>query len=193
MRILSTVIIILITTVAIAKNLDEANGMAYSKDVRNALFTVELDPNETHCLAQNIYFEAGNQSLEGMAAVADVTINRVESSRYPNTICDVVKQGLKHPSGNMKRNKCQFSWYCDGKSDDIPVDSLHMGINEAWKNSQHIASSMLIEYNLSKTNWLGITEGSTHYHAHYVVPNWINDNGMKRIRQIGSHIFYKFW
>ena len=154
---------------------------------------VNLDPTQTYCLAQNIFFEAGNQSLEGMAAVADVTINRVESSRYPNTICDVVKQGLKHPSGNMKRNKCQFSWYCDGKSDAIPVDTLNMGINEAWKNSQHIASSMLIEYNLRKTNWLGITEGSTHYHAHYVVPNWINDNGMKRIRQIGSHIFYKFW
>ena len=92
MRILSTIIIVLITTVAIAKNLDEANGMAYSQDVRNALFTVNIDPNEKHCLAQNIYFEAGNQSLEGMAAVADVTINRKDNASYPNTICEVVYQ-----------------------------------------------------------------------------------------------------
>ena len=187
MRILSTIIIILITTVAIAKNLDEANGMAYSKDVRNALFTVELDPNETHCLAQNIYFEAGNQSLEGMAAVADVTINRVENSRYPDTVCGVVYQGLKHADGQMKRNKCQFSWYCDGKSDRIPSTQMHN-----FENAQNIANAMLLEYELSQTHWLGITEGSTHYHAHYVVPNWIHDNGMKRKKQIGKHIFYKF-
>ena len=155
---------------------------------------VEIDVNEQHCLAQNIYFEAGNQSLEGMAAVADVTLNRVQEGRYPNDICSVVKQGLKHPNGTMKIHKCQFSWYCDGKSDSIPVDSLHLGINKAWANSQFIAKAILLEYNLTdKGSYFGITEGSTHYHANYVVPNWIHDVGMKRTGQIGSHIFYKFW
>lgn len=187
MRILSTIIIILITTVAIAKNLDDANGMTYSPDVRNALFTVNIDPEESHCLAQNIYFEAGNQSLEGMAAVADVTINRKDSSRYPDTICGVVYQGLKYPDGQMKRYKCQFSWYCDGKSDRIPSTQMH-----EFKNAQDIAYAMLLEYELRQTRWLGITEGATHYHATYVVPNWVHDRGMKRKKQIGKHIFYKF-
>ena len=155
---------------------------------------VELDIVQLDCLAQNIYFEAGNQSLDGMAAVADVTLNRVQNSRYPNDICSVVKEGLKHPNGMMKRNKCQFSWYCDGKSDDIPDLILHPGVNKAWENSQLIAKAMLLEYNLAdKGSYFGITEGSTHYHANYVVPNWIHDVGMKRTGQIGSHIFYKFW
>ena len=157
------------------------------------LMSSQIDTAQAYCLAQNIYFEAGNQSLEGMAAVADVTLNRVQEERYPDTICGVVKAGVKNSNGTMKKHKCQFSWYCDGKSDEIPVDSLHLGINEAWKNSQHIARAMLLEYNLTDVGtYFGITEGSTHYHATYVVPNWINDRGMVRIRQIGSHIFYKF-
>ena len=151
---------------------------------------VEIDVNEQHCLAQNIYFEAGNQSLEGMAAVADVTLNRVKSSRFPDTICEVVKQGLKHSSGEMKRNKCQFSWYCDGKSDFI---SRNIVLTKEWSNSKKISEDILQEfYNMKEGNLIGITSESTHYHANYVVPNWIHDIGMKRITQIGSHIFYKF-
>ena len=94
----------------------------------------------------------------------------------------------------MKRYKCQFSWYCDGKSDIVPSisASLNQGISSAWINSQEIAYAMLLEYELSQVSWLGITQGSTHYHANYVVPNWVEDRGMKRVKQIGSHIFYKF-
>ena len=151
---------------------------------------VEIDVNEKHCLAQNIYFEAGNQSLDGMAAVADVTLNRVQNSRYPNTICDVVKQGLKDQYGGMRRNMCQFSWYCDGKSDFI---SRKIVLTEEWSNSKKIAEDILQEfYGMKEENWIGITSESTYYHANYVVPNWIHDIGMKRITQIGSHIFYKF-
>jgi spore germination cell wall hydrolase CwlJ-like protein len=151
---------------------------------------VEIDVNETHCLAQNIYFEAGNQSLDGMAAVADVTLNRVKSSRFPSTICDVVKQGLKDQYGGMRRNLCQFSWYCDGKSDNI---SRKIVLTKEWWNSKKIAEDILLEFHgMKEGNWMGITSESTHYHANYVVPNWINDIGMKRKIQIGSHIFYKF-
>ena len=157
-----------------------------NSEVKSTHYT-ELDPKETYCLAQNIYFEAGNQSLDGMAAVADVTINRVESSRYPDSICGVVKQGLKHSNGTMKRNMCQFSWYCDGKSDKV------LTYTKAWENSQYVAKAMLLEYNLEdKGSYFGITSGSTHYHATYVAPDWIHDRGMIRIEQIGSHIFYKF-
>ena len=149
----------------------------------------KINAEQLQCLAQNIYFEAGNQSLEGMAAVADVTLNRVQEDRYPDTICGVVKQGLKNPNGTMKRWKCQFSWYCDGKSDKIP----NMPNNQTWQNAEFVAKAMLLEYSLTDTgDYFGITCGSTHYHATYVVPDWIEDRGMNRTKQIGAHIFYKF-
>ena len=71
------------------------------------------------CLALNVYHESKNQSFIGQVAVAQVVMNRVQDSRYPNNVCDVVKQGLTYkwkPTLPIK-NKCQFSWYCDGKSD----------------------------------------------------------------------------
>ena len=64
--------------------------------------------DEVTCLAQNIYWEARNQSIQGMYAVADVTLNRVKDKRWPSTVCEVVKQ---------RRRSRQFSWYCDGKPD----------------------------------------------------------------------------
>ena len=89
------------------------------------------DP-ELFCLAQNIFHEAGTESFMGKVAVALVTLNRVKDNRYPNTVCDVVKQGPIRESWKTKmtpdpsdaefypvRNMCQFSWYCDGKDDRI--------------------------------------------------------------------------
>ena len=162
-----------------------AETISHSKDFAN-----QIDSSQLYCLTQNVYFEAGNQSLEGMAAVADVTLNRVQEDRYPNTICEVVKQGVKHPNGTMKRNKCQFSWYCDGKSDRVP----NIENNQIWRDAEFVAKAMLLEYNMTEEgNYFGITCGSTHYHANYVVPAWIDDAGMNRTKQIGKHIFYKFW
>ena len=81
--------------------------------------------DEVKCLAQNIYWEARNQSIQGMYAVADVTLNRVKDKRWPSTVCEVVKQ-RKNERGKWI---CQFSWYCDGKSDtpknrEMPVFNL---------------------------------------------------------------------
>ena len=81
--------------------------------------------DEVKCLAQNIYWEARNQSIQGMYAVADVTLNRVKDKRWPSTVCEVVKQ-RKNAGGKWV---CQFSWYCDGKSDtpknrEMPVFNL---------------------------------------------------------------------
>ena len=77
------------------------------------------------CLALNTYHEAKNQSLVGQIATAQVVMNRVEDNRFPNTICEVVKQGPTRPSWEDPKkeypikHRCQFSWYCDGK-DDTP-------------------------------------------------------------------------
>lgn len=143
----------------------------------NILFSHDNEP-QVWCLAQNIYYEARGSSLADQAAVADVVLNRVKDSRYPNTICEVVHQGKQYANGQMVRNMCQFSWYCDGKS-DYPRDS------EAWSKAQQTAY-MMFYYK----DYRGITEGATHYHADYVKPKWARD--LQLVGRIGVHIFYRW-
>ena len=139
------------------------------------------DPNnEIYCLAQNIYFEAGNQPLAGKVAVSQVVINRVEHPSYPDNICDVVYQAKLRVNWKNEfvpiKNQCQFSWFCDGKSDD-PVDS------QTWLLSMHIARDVV------QQKYGDITEGSTHYHSDKVDPYWASS--LNRTVVINNHIFYK--
>ena len=131
------------------------------------------------CLALNVYHEAKNQSLAGQIAVAEVVMNRVDDSRYPNNVCDVVKQGLTYkwkPSVPI-RNQCQFSWYCDGKSDVAKE-------KEAWKESVSVAKGVYYGY------LDAYLEGATHYHAYYVNPSWAETKTY--ITRIDDHIFYRW-
>ena len=136
------------------------------------------------CLALNTYHEAKNQSMIGQVATAQVVMNRVKDSRFPNTVCEVVKQGPPSPSWEDPkkeypgRHKCQFSWYCDGK-DDTPKNE------KAWKTAQDVA--FLVLYDKIK---LDVTEGATHYHATYVRPSWAKTK--KRTTRIEKHIFYRW-
>lgn len=138
---------------------------------------------QTQCLAENVYFEARNQPLAGQFAVMSVTINRVNDDRYPNTICEVVKQGPHRPSwkgtGEMipVRHRCQFSWYCDGKSDKTRD-------TEAWE------IAMLIATGVYNGNLGDFVEGATHYHATYVLPEWAETK--TKTVQIGDHVFYRW-
>jgi spore germination cell wall hydrolase CwlJ-like protein len=139
------------------------------------------DPNnEMYCMAQNIYFEAGNQPLAGKIAVSQVVLNRVKHPSYPDNICDVVYQAKMKVNWKNKivpiRNQCQFSWFCDGKSDD-PVDS------QTWLSALHIARDVVQE------RYGDITEGSTHYHADSVHPYWADSLYQTVI--INNHTFYK--
>ena len=139
------------------------------------------DPNnEIYCLAQNIYFEAGNQPLAGKVAVSQVVINRVEHPSYPDNICEVVYQAKLRVNWKNEfvpiKNQCQFSWFCDGKSDD-PVDS------QTWLLSMHIARDVV------QQKYGDITEGSTHYHSDKVDPYWASS--LNRTVVINNHIFYK--
>ena len=133
---------------------------------------------QVQCMALNVYYEARGSNLADKAAVADVVLNRVNDSRYPDTICSVVKQGLQDANGNMRRNKCQFSWYCDGKH-DRPQDE------DRWVEAQSIAWNMVEE-----GKFRGITEGATHYHATYVEPQWAST--LQLVGRIGAHIFYRW-
>ena len=143
----------------------------------NILYSAEQEP-EAWCLAQNIYYEARGSNLADQVAVADVVLNRVLDTRYPNTVCEVVKQGEQHANGQMKRHRCQFSWYCDGKS-DYPTDK------DAWANAQQRAYMMIVH-----NDYRGISQGATHYHAKYVSPNSARDFDL--VGRIGVHIFYRW-
>ena len=131
------------------------------------------------CMAANIYHEAKNQPMAGQIAVAQVVMNRVNDSRYPDNVCDVIKQGLTYKNGKVVLGKCQFSWYCDGKKDDVDKKS------EKWRNSLRYAS-MVITNRIT----LDVTEGATHYHATYVRPAWARTK-TKTVR-INRHIFYRW-
>lgn len=145
-----------------------------------------VEDDELECLALNIYHESRSDNLAGKAAVADVVMNRVLDSRYPNTICGAVYQGKRSKWWADRgedvpvRNMCQFSWFCDGEPDE-PKNEV------AWKEAHLIANNFL-----AYGHYRGITEGATHYHATYVNPNWIYDKGMHLIGRIGDHIFYRW-
>jgi spore germination cell wall hydrolase CwlJ-like protein len=155
---------------------------------------ISRDP-EAICMALNIYYESRSDNLAGQYAVADVVLNRMQDNRYPNTVCEVIKQGPVKESWKTKkdpdlpeserifnpiRHMCQFSWWCDGKSDE-PSDET------GWAQAQYVAGNIM--YN---AKYRGITEGATHYHATYVKPKWRFDRGMNHIGRIGSHIFYRW-
>lgn len=125
---------------------------------------------ELHCLALNIYHEARSEPLSGQLAVAQVTLNRVASKSFPHSVCEVVKQG------GQKRNRCQFSWWCDGKSDQ-PTEM------KAWRKSLDLGRRVLAEQ-LSDP-----TDGALFYHATYVSPKW--SRSFQRTTQIGRHLFYR--
>tara|TARA_R100001082_G_C4252412_1_gene112010 strand:- start:58 stop:483 length:426 start_codon:yes stop_codon:yes gene_type:complete len=131
------------------------------------------------CMASNIYFEAKNESMLGQFAVAQVVMNRVYDDRYPNTVCDVVKQGLTYKNGKVVLGKCQFSWYCDGKSDQPDMKS------KKWSNAIRYASIIMTE-----TINIDVTDGATHYHATYVRPAWAKTK--TRTTRIDKHIFYRW-
>ena len=144
--------------------------------------------NEVNCLAKNVYFEARDQPTKGQIAVALVTINRAKSKRFPNTICRVVEQASRYKSGKLKRNMCQFSWYCDGVS-DIPREKI------AWGISLLIARAMLKQPGGYITHfgepWVidDFLNGATHYHNLDVNPYW--NRKMLKVITIGDHIFWK--
>lgn len=123
------------------------------------------------CLALNVYHEARSEPLQGQAAVAHVVLNRVASSRWPDDVCSVVHQGYE-----KGKFRCQFTWYCDGKSDE-PVEIL------AWSKSMLVANQVL-------TGMVpDVTYGATHYHARYVNPYW--SASLSKTVTYGSHLFYR--
>lgn len=149
-----------------------------AKDVNRAArprYADLIDPSarerEARCLAEAVYFEARSEPEAGQSAVAQVILNRVKSSLYPNSICGVVYQ-------NRHRHlRCQFTYACEGKS-------LAIREQAAWRRASRLADAVL-----SGDTYLEAVGGATHYHANYVNPRWAR--ALLRKDRIGRHIFYQ--
>ena len=140
---------------------------------------ISFESVDMNCLVLNSYFESRNQSPNGSIAVTHTVLNRVSDKRYPNNICGVVKQSVKNKDGSIRRNKCQFSWYCDGLSDK-PREP------DAWLDALQRTIVAVDLYNKG----FDITHGSTHYHSKIIKPNW--SASLDYITTIDDHHFYRW-
>ena len=127
------------------------------------------------CLARNVYYEARGESLEGQKAVALVTLNRVENSMFPDTICGVVNE-RKTVKG---RTKCQFSWRCESHTN--PKKAVRQS-----HESYQAALSAILEYDTLTTTL--VTKDTLFFHAKHVRPFWRKVK--QRLTRIDNHIFY---
>ncbi|MDJ0992413.1 MAG: cell wall hydrolase [Dinoroseobacter sp.] len=122
------------------------------------------------CLAEALYFEARGESVKGQFAVAEVILNRVESNRYPNSICGVINQGTG------RKYACQFTYTCDGLPERISEQA-------AWDRVGKVARLSIDAQNRA------LTDGATHYHTTAVNPRWASK--YIHTTQIGTHRFYR--
>ncbi|TDL79797.1 cell wall hydrolase [Palleronia sediminis] len=124
---------------------------------------------EWECLTEALYFEARGEDAKGVFAVAEVILNRVDSGRFPSTVCKVVNQGTG------EKWKCQFSYTCDGIPDVVREKA-------AWERMGKIARIMLDGGERT------LTGGATFYHTKAVNPSWASV--FDRTTTIGFHHFY---
>jgi N-acetylmuramoyl-L-alanine amidase len=156
-----------INALAIQPELELNDKLVNVRGMSNTEIQESLD-----CLATNIYHEAGNQSLKGKVAVAQVTLNRVNNERFPNTICEVVKQKARVKDKTV----CQFSWYCVSRLRNKTKN------NTVYEESYEVAKKVLLE------NYkLDVLEEALYFHADYTNPRW----RLTKIIKIGNHVFYK--
>lgn len=133
--------------------------------------SLSVSRKELVCLALNDYWESRGEPLEGRLAVAQVVLNRVMDTRFPDNLCDVVMQHHRQPV-------CQFSWACDGRPDD-PTDET------AWRESLILASAVLDR----QSGLQDQSGGAKWFHSTHVKPSW--SNRFEVSRRIARHVFYR--
>lgn len=126
--------------------------------------------DQWRCLAEALYFEARGETVKGQFAVAEVIMNRVKSSRFPTTLCGVIKQGTG------RKYQCQFTYTCDGYKDVVTE-------HQAYERVSKVARAII-------DGGAGdLTEGATYYHNSSVHPAWART--FTRTARIGVHLFYR--
>lgn len=147
-------------------------GFAYVDNVRH------LAAEERHanlaCLAENVYYEARGEPLAGQYAVAEVTMNRVASPLFPDTVCDVVHAKRFDPI--RKRYVGAFSW--------TELDAPTRPSGEEWLRAQMVANAVYDNPDESP-----LVDGALFYHATRISPTWAS--AKTRIARIGRHLFYE--
>jgi spore germination cell wall hydrolase CwlJ-like protein len=147
------------------------NQRAKTPAERLGLFDEKSRAKSEKCLAEAVYFEARGEAVRGQIAVAQVVMNRAFSGFYPSTVCGVVYQN-KH-----RHLACQFTFACDRVADVVREPDM-------WDRAKKIAKAML-----DGQLWLPEVAKSTHYHAYWVRPSWVNE--MKKMYKFGVHTFYR--
>jgi hypothetical protein len=147
------------------------NQQARTPAERLGLLDEKSRAKSEKCLAEAVYFEARGEAVRGQIAVAQVVMNRTFSGFYPNTVCGVVYQN-KH-----RHYACQFTFACDNVADVVREPDM-------WDRAKKIAKAML-----DGQLWLPEVAKSTHYHAYWVHPSWVNE--MKKMYKFGVHTFYR--
>jgi spore germination cell wall hydrolase CwlJ-like protein len=123
------------------------------------------------CLTSAVYYEAGNEAVDGQRAVAQVVLNRVRHPAFPASICGVVYEGSTRVTG------CQFTFTCDGSLRREPSTA-------EWNRARVVAQAALAGYVYKPVG------NATHYHANYVVPYWAST--LTKSAVVGAHIFYRW-
>lgn len=124
------------------------------------------------CLAKNVYYEARGEPIDGQYAVAEVTLNRVASKHYPNTVCDVVYQ--ENFDVIRKRNVSAFSW--------TELDVSPPMDKQLWERAWKVAEEVYDDEAEPRV------EGALFYHSRYIRPRW--SRRKRPIAKIGNHVFY---
>jgi spore germination cell wall hydrolase CwlJ-like protein len=158
-------------SVAVKGAVNADNQRAKTPAERLGLFDEKARAKSEKCLADAIYFEARGEAVRGQIAVAQVVMNRTFSGFYPTTVCGVVYQN-KH-----RHMACQFTFACDNNPDVVNEPDM-------WDRARKIAKAML-----DGQLWLPEVAKSTHYHAYWVRPSWVNE--MKKMYKFGVHTFYR--
>jgi len=174
-------------------------AMSYEVETGTSVNEAELK-----CMAENIYFEGRAEPMVGKIAIGHVVMNRIEDERFPDTICGVVKQGPVRESWKTRqhkdladedriyypiKNRCQFSWWCDGQKDIIWATYMNGEVIEsnmtAWRDSIHVALFIMSgDYSMDPT------DGAVfYYNPHIANPSW--GRIYEETAMIGNHRFMK--
>src|SRR2546428_6321911 len=145
--------------------------VAFQQDLRSR--AREMHKQNLTCLAKNVYFEARGEPLAGQYAVAEVTMNRKASRRFPRTVCEVVYQKNWDPI--LGRHVGAFSWT---EFNELPAPS-----GEEWERARKVAEAVYYR------RYTPVLEGALFFHATYITPDWAKEK--KRVTRIGRHVFYR--
>ena len=169
---ISSILLVVFSCVLLSVNLITHSSKAIAQEILVAEVGPEFN-KELQCLAENIYWESASEPFEGKLAVAQVTLNRVNSGKFKSTVCGVVKQ-KDIVNGIMV---CQFSWFCS---------MAHNAIKNRyqWEESLLVARKALTE---PVAHDILQQQNALYYHASYVNPGWKKP----MITKIGNHIFYR--